>query len=103
MPFLIGCEYSFSAFLLLVNSYGNDPECGASLNATVIVVGVILAFLVLLVVAGAVLFWAKRNGKLQMGIHRTLTSFENPVYEYEQNINHNTPNPIDNLKVDTSY
>ena len=90
---------SVHIFHFTVNRYNHQPECAPPSNTTVIIVGVIVAFLVLLFVAGAVLFWAKRSGKLQTGAHRTLTSFENPVYEYEQNINSNTPNPID-LKVE---
>ena len=86
-------------FLFTVNSYSKQPKCGIPVNTTVIVIGVIVALLILVAVVAAVVFWAKRNGKLQTGAHRTLTSFENPVYEYEQNINPNTPNPID-LKVE---
>ncbi len=83
-----------------MTSHGTQPECRTPLNSTLIIVGVVGAFLVILVASAAALLWARRRGKLQARGRRSLTSFENPVYEYEQNVNPNTPNPIDALKME---
>ena len=60
-----------------------------------IVISVCSAIIVILILATAGYYWAKRTGKIKSTPHRTLTSFENPVYEYEHNINAMTSNPID--------
>ena len=65
----------------------NSEDCKSanSKSTEYIVVGVFLTFLVVCVPVVALL-WIRREKLMEGRGHRTLTSFENPVYEYENGL-----------------
>jgi len=64
------------------------PPLGGSqeyASATALALGVAIAIMAIIVAALLAAYCVKRKGGFKGTGHRTLTSFENPVYEYENN------------------
>jgi hypothetical protein len=53
-------------------------------SATALALGIAIAVMAIIVAALLAAYCVKRKGGFKG--HRTLTSFENPVYEYENNV-----------------
>ena len=62
------------------------PGHDASPNMTALALGITIAIVSIIIAAVLAAFCVKRKVSLRGGGHRTLTSFENPVYEYENSL-----------------
>ncbi len=64
----------------------NSGVCDSKPNLVVVVICVTVASILVIALGVLAIVYVKRSGIIRSSGHRTLTSFENPVYEYENNL-----------------
>ena len=79
-------QNSYTYSLIVAEEMLDDPLCSNRHHMTLIVVSVSVAVLMVAAVAIVAYYCSRRKGGFRSSGHRSLTSFENPVYEYEHSL-----------------